>query len=149
MLRLPAPFDPLPPLPDVPLPYGSNVHRSRMCLSHGNRTRNRNHFVSEICPFLQLVNTHQQLGFQLRLGQSEQNCSNFDFIVQDLATVTFVRGYLAFPSSDSLSRVTLEVRKTGWTSVVLQNVFSSSARTSLSAVAKPRDLRCLLPGTRC
>ena len=46
------------------LAHDSNVHRSRLCLSHGNRTRNRNHFASEICPFLQLVDTHQQVGFQ-------------------------------------------------------------------------------------
>ena len=44
----------------------------------------------------------------MRLGQSEQSCSNFDFIIQHLAAVTFLRGYLAFPGSDSLSRVTLK-----------------------------------------
>ena len=36
-----------------------------------------------------------------------------------------------------------------WTSVVLQNVFSSSARISPSVVATLRDLHCHLPGTRC
>ena len=38
---------------------------------------------------------------------------------------------------------------TGWRSVVLQNLFSSSAGTFPSVVVALRDLHCRLPGTRC
>ena len=43
----------------------------------------------------------------------------------------------------------LGMRRTRWTSAAPKTVFSSSARTSLSVVAKLRDLRCLLPRPRC
>ena len=41
------------------------------------------------------------------------------------------------------------MRRTGWTSSVLQKVFSSSTRTFLSVVTNPRELHCHPPEERC
>ena len=46
----------------------------------------------------QFVDTHQQMGFQLRFGQSEQHCTNLDSVAIAAMSISFCRRGIAAPA---------------------------------------------------
>ena len=147
--RLPAPFEPLPPLPHslsptAPMFIGIGCD----CATAVEREIAATPSQKSV-HFFQFLDAHLQMFFSTSIRAIWQHCTNLGFIIKNLTTVTFVRGYLTHTCSVPLSSVTLgRVGLDGHQLHREPSEFSSSARTSQSVVAKLRGLRCLLPGTR-
>ena len=88
--------------------HGSKVFRSWLCLSRGVCSRDRDNFAPEICPFFKVSTRTSKWVFSCDSGNLSRNVPILISSVQDLATVPFLGGCLAFPSRDSFGRVALK-----------------------------------------